>query len=323
MCLVTIMLFAGCADSGAKAPEFVFTYAENQPEDYPTTQAAYRFAEMVEDQTGGRIKIIIQAGGVLGDEKSIIEQLQFGGVDFTRVSLSPLSEFVPKLNVLQLPYLYRDKAHMWSVLDGPIGEDFLNAFDGSNMVALSWYGAGARNFYNSVRPIKKLEDIEGLKIRVQESDMMMSMVEALGADPVPMAYGEVYKALQTGGIDGAENNWPSYESTSHFEVAKYYTVDEHNRVPELQLVSKATWNQLPPEDQKIIQECARESAKIERALWTAREQKSETKVRNGGSQISVLPPEEKARFQEAVLPMYERYCGEYMDIVDSIIATGK
>lgn len=307
----------------AESPEFVFTYAENQAEDYPTTQGAYKFADLVKEKTNGRIQINVQAGGVLGDEKSVCEQLQFGGIDFMRMSLSPLSEFVPKLNVLQLPYLYRDADHMWQVLDGKIGEDFINSFEGSNLVALSWYDGGARNFYNSVRPIKTLEDMKGLKIRVQESELMMGMVEALGANPTPMAYSEVYSALQTGVIDGAENNWPSYESTSHYEVAKYYTLDEHTRVPELQLCAQATWDKLSAEDQAVIKECALESAKYERELWAEREKTSEEKVRAAGCEITELSPEEKQKFQDAVKPMYEKFCSDYMDIVDAIIATGK
>nr|WP_288828668.1 TRAP transporter substrate-binding protein [uncultured Clostridium sp.] len=304
-------------------PEYVFTYAENQAEDYPTTQGAYKFAELISQKTNGRIIINIQAGGVLGDEKSVCEQLQFGGIDFMRISLSPLAEFVPKLNVLQLPYLYRDADHMWQVLDGPIGKDFMNSFEGSNLVPLSWYDAGARNFYNSVHPIRTLDDMKGLKIRVQESEMMIGMVEALGASPAPMSYAEVYSALQTGAIDGAENNWPSYESTSHFEVAKYYTLDEHNRVPELQLCSQPTWDKLSEEDQNIIKECALESAEYERKLWSEREKESEKKVRQAGCQIIELPPGEKQKFQDAVKPMYEKYCSDYMDIVDAIIETGR
>ncbi|WP_349675015.1 TRAP transporter substrate-binding protein DctP, partial [Hungatella hathewayi] len=144
----------------ASAPEFVFTYAENQAEDYPTTQGACRFAELVEEKTGGRIKILVKADGDLGDEKTVIEQIQFGGVDFARVSLTPLAEFVPRLNVLQMPYLYTGREHMWKVLDGEIGDDFLNSFDGSGLVALSWYDAGARNFYSSTKPITKLEDMK-------------------------------------------------------------------------------------------------------------------------------------------------------------------
>lgn len=326
LCIFMAVSLSGCGSgpaAKASTPEFVFTYAENHPEDYPTTLGGYKFAELVEERTSGRIQIIVRAGGVLGDEKTIIEQLQFGGIDFTRVSLSPLAEFIPKLNVLQMPYLYTDREHMWSVLEGEIGDDFLNSFDGSDLVALSWYDAGARNFYNSQRPINTLEDMKGLRIRVQESELMMGMVETLGAIPTPMAYDKVYSGLETGMIDGAENNWPSYESSHHYEVAKYFTIDEHTRVPELQLCSESTWKKLSKEDQMIIKACALESAIYERKKWTEREGISERKVRYSGSEVVELSAEEKAKFQKAVIPMYKDYCAEYMDIVDAIIKSGK
>lgn len=306
-----------------RIPEYVFTYAENQAQDYPTTQGGLKFAELVKERTNGRIVIQVNAEGILGDEKTVIEQMQFGGVDFARVSLSPLAEFVPKLNVLQMPYLYTGREHMWAVLDGEIGDDFLNSFDGSDLVALSWYDAGARNFYSSAKPIRSLEDMKGLNIRVQESELVEGMIRALGANPVPMAYDKVYSALQTGVIDGAENNWPSYESTNHYEVAKYYTIDEHNRVPELQLVSQATWDKLTKEDQAVIRQCAQESSLYERKLWEEREQTSEKRVRAAGCEVVELPAEEKARFQEAVTSMYGEYCAEYVDIIDAIVAAGR
>ncbi|MCC8026402.1 MAG: TRAP transporter substrate-binding protein [Clostridium sp.] len=309
------------ADYGA--PDFVLTYAENQAEDYPTTQGAYKFAELVREKTGGKIEIQVNAGGLLGDEKTVIEQLQFGGVDFARVSLSPLAEFVPKLNVLQLPYLYNGREHMWNVLEGPIGDDFMNSFGDSDLVALSWYDAGARSFYSSTEPIVSLEDMTGRNIRVQESELMMDTIEALGATPVPMAFGDVYSALQTGEIDGAENNWPSYESTRHYEVAKYFTKDEHTRVPELQLIAQLTWDKLPPEYQVVIRDCAQESALYERQLWEEREKISEEKVRKAGCLVTELPSREMAKFKEAVAPMYEKYCWEYVDIIEAIQKAGQ
>lgn len=309
------------ADTTAVEPEFVFRYAENQPQDYPTTQAAIKFAELVAEKTNGRIKIEVYHGAQLGDEKSVLEQMQFGAIDFTRVSASPLAEFDPELNVLQLPFLYRDNEHMWKVLEGEIGDEFKNGLGDSGLVGLSWYDAGARNIYNSKREIKTLEDMKGLSIRVQENELMMDMISALGANPTPMTYGEVYSGLQTGTIDGAENNWPSYESTSHYEVAKFYCLDEHTRVPELQLASKMTMEKLSEEDQQIIRECALESAAVERELWVEREQASEEKVKAAGSVITELTPEEKQKFQDACKPLYEKFAGDYMDIVNKIIET--
>lgn len=324
-----LLSLTACSGTGngksaeADAPEYVFTYAENQAEDYPTTQGAYRFAELVKERTDGKILIQVNAGGSLGDERSIIEQVQFGGIDFARVSLSPLSEVVPKLNVLQMPYLYTGADHMWKVLEGSIGHEFLSSFEPQNMVGLSWYDAGARNFYNADRPIHTPADLKGMKIRVQESLLMSRMIELLGATAIQTPYADVYSALQTGQIDGAENNWPSYDSERHYEVAKYVTVDEHTRVPEVQIVSKATWEKLSPEYQVIIRECAQESALYERELWKKRSEESEDKIRAAGCEVVDLTPEEKKKFQEAVAPIYNEFCADDIDIVDAIVAAGR
>ncbi|MBQ9494818.1 MAG: TRAP transporter substrate-binding protein [Treponema sp.] len=320
---ITSAVFAiGASDSNKTSTgTMVLRYAENQPQDYPTTKAAYEFARIIEEKTNGRIKVEVYYGAQLGDEKTVIEQLQFGAIDFTRVSVSPLAEFSKSLNVLQLPYLYRDADQMWKVLDGEIGQDFLKSLEASGFVGLSWFDAGARNFYNSRRPINSLADLRGLKIRVQESQQMMDMVQALGANPTPMAYGEVYSALQTGVIDGAENNWPSFESTSHYEVSKYFVLDEHTRVPEPQLVSKMTWNKLSAADQQIIRAAAAEAAKLERKLWIEREKESEAKVRAGGAVITTLSAAEKQKFQNAMAPLYKKYGAGYEDIIAKIQAT--
>lgn len=304
-------------------PEFVFTYAENQASDYPTAKGAYRFAELVKERTHGRIEILVKTEALQGEERSVIEQMQFGGVDFARVSLSPLCNYVPKLNVLQLPYLYDNAEHMWEVLEGEIGDDFLNSFEGTNLVALSWYEAGARNFYTSIRPIRKPEDMKNMKIRVQESELTTRMIEILGAVAVPTPYSQVYSALERKTIDGAENNWPSYESEEHYKVAPYYSVDEHARVPELQLVSESTWNKLSVEDREIIRQCAQESARYERQLWNEREQKSRARLTASGCEVVELTSHEKAVFRQAVSPLYEEFCADYTDIIEAIVEAGR
>ncbi len=326
--LAAVCMLSACGADNRMAghgqvPEFVLTYAENQPKDYPTTQGAYKFAELVKERTGGRIEILVYADGELGDEQAVVEQLQFGGIDCVRASLSHLSEIVPELNVLQMPYLYRDSEHMWQVLEGEIGDKFIRSLEGSGLTGLSWYDAGARNFYTTTRPITCLEDMQGMTIRVQESRLMEAVVEAMGADAVRLTYEKVYAALETGTIDGAENNWPSYESVGHYEVAKFYTVDEHTRVPEMQLISQRTWNKLKPEDRKILLECAQESAVYERRLWEERSRASEEKVRAAGCTVIELSPEEKERFREAVTPVYEKFCADDMDMIEAIVAVGK
>lgn len=318
--IAVIFLILNGRKEEENVPKYVFTYAENHPEDYPTTLGAYKFAELVYERTDGEIQIVVQPNGVLGDEKRVIEQVRFGGIDFARVSLSPLADSYPQFNVLQLPYLYRDSEHMWKVLDGEIGEQVLHYFDDTGIVGLSWYDAGARNFYNNKKPIRTLDDIKGMKIRVQESEMMEDMIRAIGAEPVPLAYGDVYSELQTGKIDGAENNWPSYESSGHYKVAKYCTIDEHTRVPEIQMCSQATWDQLTKEEQQIIKECAEESALYERSIWLEREKQSVRKVTQGGVEVVTLSIEERERFQKAVQGIYEKYCADDKLLIQKIEA---
>lgn len=303
-------------------PEYVFSYAENQPEDYPTTLGAKYFAELVEERTNGRIRILVQPVGVLGSENKVIKQMQYGGIDFTRVSLAQLAEYIPSLNVLQMPYLYTDSDHMWRVLDGEIGDAFLESVSADDVIGLSWYDAGARNFYNSVKPVTCLEDLKDMRIRVQESDLAVDMVEALGATAIPIAYGDVYASLERQVVDGAENKWPSYEAMRHYEVAKYYTVDEHSRVPEMQICSAYTWQKLSPEDREIILECARESALYEREVWTQREEQSRSIAIENGTKVVELSAEEKKRFQNAVYGVYEKYCGDDMGLIEEILKEG-
>ena len=323
--IVSAMMLAGCGNnfgslSGGSSDRTVLRYAENQTGDYPTTQAAQKFADLVKAKTNGRITVEIYDSGQLGDEASVVEQVQFGGIDISRVSLITLSRFSRVFMALQLPYLYRDADHMWNVLDGDIGREMLKRTEDSGIEGLSWYDAGARSFYNTQHEIHNLSDMKGLRIRVQECSMMMDMVKAFGASPTPMAYGEVYSALQSNTIDGAENNWPSYDLMNHYEVAKYYVVDEHCRVPEMQIISKQTMDKLSPDDQEIIRECAAESARYERRLWPESERASEAKVKAGGATITRLSDEARAEFVKAVQPLYASYGAEYKDLIQKIRA---
>lgn len=295
-----------------KSPELILRYAENQPEGYPTTQAAFVFAQKVEEKTDGRVKIAVYSGGELGAEQSVIEQMQFGGIDFARVSLSQLAEYVPSLSILQLPFLYQNAGQMWRVLDGAIGDEFLAELDAVDLTGLSWFDAGVRSFYTREK-VTTLKELQGLTLRVQESDMMSDMVRDLGAEPVQVVYSQVYTALHNGLIDGAENNWPSYEAMSHYEVAPYFLRDEHARVPELQLASVPAMEKLAKLDPSfpgIIRSCARESAMTERTLWAEREKDAEQNMREKGIVVTELSEEEKQRFRDAVQPMYEAFADQ-------------
>lgn len=320
MILCLLLLLAGCApEQETVVPEFVLTYAENQPEDYPTSLGAREFARLVEERTEGKVVILVRSGGVLGSEGEVLSQMAFGGIDFARVSLSAVSDQLPVLNVLQLPFLYENADHMWRILDGQIGEDFLAVFEQQDLVGLSWYDAGARCFYSS-RPVTSAADLEGAVVRVQDSRMMRDMVQLLGGTPVTLPYSDVYAAFETGQIDAAENNWASYRSQAHYRYAPFYTVDQHTRVPEIQLCSGRTWQQLPEEYREIIAACARESALYERQLWDDYEAEAREYVVSRGCQQIQLTEEALARFREQVQPLYERYCADYMELISSIQA---
>lgn len=295
---VLALPMAGCGHQPVQeqqGAELILRYAENQPEDYPTTQAALAFADLVAQRTDGRVKVLVYSGGELGAEQSVIQQMQFGGIDFSRVSLSQLAEYEPALSVLQLPYLYTDADQMWRVLDGTIGDEFLSTLESLELTGLSWFDAGVRSIYTRQK-VTGLADLQGLTIRVQESDMMSEMITDLGAKPVKVVYSKVYAALHNGEIDGAENNWPSYEAMGHYE--------------EVQLASPAVMEKLAALDERypeIIRLCARESAKVERRLWAQQEAESESDLRAAGIEVTELDEEEKARFRAAVQPMYDRF----------------
>ena len=304
----SVLALAACTALGAvgcskteeyNGPELILRYAENQPEDYPTTQAALAFADLVAERTEGRVKVVVYSGGELGAEQSVIEQMQYGGIDFARVSLSQLAEYQPALSVLQLPFLYTDAPQMWRVLDGEIGDEFLSGLGAMDLVGLSWFDAGVRSFYTREK-VETLADLAGLTLRVQESDMMSEMILDLGAKPAQVVYSRVYAALHNAEIDGAENNWPSYEAMGHYEVAPYFLKDEHTRVPELQLASEAAMEKLAELDERFpdtIRACGKESALTERRLWAEREASAEKHMREWGVEVTTLSAAEKARFR--------------------------
>ncbi|WP_088225934.1 TRAP transporter substrate-binding protein [Desulfosporosinus sp. FKB] len=292
--------------------------ADIQPADYPTVVGDNEFAKLVKERTNGRITISVYPNAQLGDEKTAIEQLQLGAIDFGRINASPLASFDKQLNVFNLPYLFSSSDQMWKVLNGPIGDQMLAGLKDSKMIGLTYYDSGARNFYNSKKPVVHPQDLAGLKIRVQQSDMFIDLVKTLGGSPTPMAYGEVYSALQTGVIDGAENNWPSYYSTNHYKVAKYLTLDEHSRTPEILLASQSTWNKLSADDQKIVLQAAKDSQAVQRKAWTDLENKAIQAAKDNGNVVTKVDITE---WQKAAQPLYDKYGKDYTSIIDQIRAT--
>jgi tripartite ATP-independent transporter DctP family solute receptor len=260
--------------------------------------------QLLEQRTSGRIKINVFHSAQLGQEKDTIEQTRFGVIDMNRINMAPFNNLIASTNVPSLPFIFRSVAHMRKVMDGAIGDSILNDFTPHGLVGLAFYDSGSRSFYNSKRPINTPADMRGMKIRVQQSDMFVALVQALGANATPMNFGEVYTSLQTGVIDGAENNWPSYESTRHFEVAKFYSLTEHSLSPEVLVMSKRSFDKFNAADQALIRAAAKESVAKMRELWDAREKASEAKVRAGGSQVNTV---QKQPFIDAMKPVYDRF----------------
>jgi tripartite ATP-independent transporter DctP family solute receptor len=316
--IVGVPLFAsGGTQGGSDVPKTrVFRLADVQPDGYPTVLGDLAMAKYVEEKTNGAIKIEVYNNSVLGNEKTTIEQTQTGDIHFIRVGLNPLSPINPVMNALAMPFLFRDRAHMFKALDGPIGEELLESLQQQNLLGLCWLDAGFRNFYNSKKAVRTPADMAGLKIRVQESALMMDMIRFLGASPTPMAYAEVYPGIQNGIIDGAENNWPSYITAAHFEVAKYFTVDGHMANPEMILINTEVWNSLSDAEKKIIKEGALEGARVERAAWIEAEAKYEKQARDAGSIITELTPAEHKLFEDALAPLYQQPAyAAYADII--------
>ena len=323
VCAIAIPVFA--SGSSEKSGTVTLTLSEVHAEGYPTTLADYEFARLVEEATEGRIKIEVFSGGTLyGEETGSIEALQIGDIAFARVSASPVASYVPALNIIQLPYLYRDGEHMWQVLNGPIGQDMLAEIQasGSGLVGLCYYDAGARNFYTTT-PVHGPEDMKGLKIRLQNNPMMVDMVELLGGNGVTgIGPNEVYSAISQGTIDGAENNWPTYESMGDYEAAPYFVLDGHTRVPEILLASENVINKVSAEDWEIIKECAKETQDYEIEQWALREKSSEEKVVAAGVTVYQPTAEELAEYQSLMAPLYEEYGAGYEDMIEEIMNTG-
>lgn len=272
--------------------------------DYPGSVAMERFGELIAERTDGRYTGSVFHNGQLGDQRFAIEQFALDGIDFAVFSGGSLGDFANEVNIVSMPYIFRSAEHMYAVVDGEIGERLSAALEPHNMVALAWYTGGARSFYTVGKPITAPADLAGLKIRVPDAEIFVSTVEALGANATPLAFGEVYTALQTGVIDGAENNAPSFESTRHYEVAKFYSLDEHLMVPEALVVSKTLWDSLSAEDQEIFRTAARESAQMQRDLWAEREESSNAVLAEAGVEVNVI--EDKQPFIDAMEPVYEK-----------------
>lgn len=319
--MATLLATAALTTAAFAECEVTLKSCDTHSDGYPTVAAVQKMGEMVKERSNGRICIDVFHSAQLGEEKDTIEQTKFGVIDMNRVSMGPFNNIIEETKVVSLPFIFRGTDHMHRVMDGPIGEEILAAFEPHGFIGLAYYDGGSRSFYNTKKPIDSIDDLSGMKVRVMQSDVFVDMMSALGANATPMPFGEVYSALQTGVIDAAENNWPSFESSGHYEVAGYYTLNEHLIVPEALVMSKVSWDKLTPEDQTLIRQAAKDSVPINRELWAAREKVSEEKIRAAG--VEIIDNIDKTPFIEAMVPVYEKHANtpKLQDLVTRIQAT--
>jgi len=315
-------LLASCvvafAATTAQAKEF--RSSDVHPLDYPTVQAVMYMGKLINERSGGKNSVKVFGQSTLGSEKDTIEQTKIGALDFVRINVAPMNNICPETMVPTMPFLFRSKEHMRKVLDGPIGDQILKACEAQGFIGLAFYDSGSRSLYTVKKPVKSIADVKGMKIRVQQSDLWVALLQAMGANATPMPYGEVYTALKTGVVDGAENNWPSYDTSRHFEVAKYYAITDHSMAPEMLLMSKKIYDGLTPQEQTIIRDAAKASVPYMRKLWDEKELESRKKVEAGGAQVVEV---DKKSFQDAMKPVYDKFISDpkMKDMVQKVQAT--
>jgi tripartite ATP-independent transporter DctP family solute receptor len=294
--LLTVMV------TNASAREF--RAADTQSEDYPTVQALRFMGRLIDEKTGGRLQIRVFHSRQLGEEKETIEQTRAGAIDLNRTNVALIGTFVPAMNVLAMPFLFRSIEHLQKVLDGPIGTEILGSFEPFGFVGLAFYDSGARSIYNSVRAVRTIADMKGLRLRVQQSELMSDMIKALGAEPIELPYGQVRTGLATKLIDGAENNWPSFVTTDHYKYAGFYTLTEHTMSPEVLVMSRKAWASLSAEDQAIFRDAALQSSRFMRERWKDLEEQSRRQAQAAG--VTIVSDFDRKPFEAAMTDIYAK-----------------
>ena len=312
------MSLGACGQAGSRP----LLSSDTHPSDYPTVQAVSHMGEFLREQTDGRLDIRIYAGGQLGSERDTLEITSFGGLDMNRVNLAPLNSIEPMTVIPSLPFLFSSTEHMRQSLDGAPGDVILNSLVPHNLVGLCFYDSGERSFYNTRQAIRTPDDMRGMKIRVQNSDLYVAMIRALGADATPMPLGEVYQSLVQGVIDGAENNWPSYESGRHFEAAPYYSLTRHVMAPEILVMSRSRWRKLSEADQELVVNAAKSSVPFMRELWDARVAGARERLMDAGIQANEV--DNLSDFQGLMEPVWENFIvtPEQEELVNQIQSIG-
>ncbi len=306
ICAVFLIVFSlvGC---DSKSDVRILKMGHDLDRSTSVHKAMVYMGERLSELSDGTMRLDVYSNGQLGSERELIELLQIGSLAMTKVSASPMESFVPSMKVFSLPYVFRSHDHFWQVLDSDIGQDLLEAGERVGLRGLGYYDAGSRSFYTVDTPVHTPEDLDGLKIRVQESQTSMLMVSALGGSPTPISWGELYTALSQGVVDGAENNPPSFYISKHYEVSNYYTLDEHTYVPDVVLISRYIWNSLNAQQQAWLQQAMDESVEYQKELWAQATEDALEAVEEYG--VEIIYPD-KTKFMKEVESMHESYKGE-------------
>jgi tripartite ATP-independent transporter DctP family solute receptor len=314
-----LMLGAGYVPSAVAQSNLVLKATDVHPLGYPTVEAVVRMSKKLEVATKGRISIQMYPSMQLGGEKEMIEQAQVGALQIARISVGPMGPIVPELNVFNLPFMFRDNAHMEKVIDGEIGTELLTKLSDhptAGLIGLCWMNAGTRNVYNSKHPVNSVADLKGLKIRMMGNPVFVDTMNSLGGNGISMGFDQLVSALQTGVVDGAENNEPSYATGQHYRHAKYYSMTGHLMIPEILVFSKKAWAALSKEDQDLIMKVAKEAQQEQRGLWYEMEKKSLAQMKDAGAQVNDVA--DRKPFQAAVKPVWEKYGAQHAALIQRI-----
>jgi tripartite ATP-independent transporter DctP family solute receptor len=325
----TLLRLGACTALGAVASTFapsaraqqklVLKATDVHPLGYPTVEAVVRMGKKLETASGGRLSVQMYPAMQLGGEKEMIEQAQVGAIAIARISVGPMGPLIPELNVFNLPFMFRNDAHLEKVIDGEIGDELLKKLTDhptAGLIGLCWMNAGSRHVYNSKKPIRSIDDLKGLKIRMMGNPVFVDTMNALGGNGVAMGFDQLISAMQTGVVDGAENNYPSYATGQHFRYAKYYSLTGHLMIPEILVFSKRTWQTLSPTDQSLIAASAKETQQEQRKLWYEMEQKSIKQIRDAGVEITEVL--DRKPFQDAVKPVWDKYGAQHAALIKRI-----
>ncbi len=316
--LLAAVVLCGSNDTAFAKKPVTLKFAEIHDANYPTTLGDFEIAKLVKQRTKGKVVIEVYDSMKLGDEAAVIKKVQEGEIDLTRINIGPVTKYVPTLNAFLMPYIFRDTDHLLEVINGEVGDDVLKSVERGAFIGFGWFDGGTRNFYTK-RPIRTPADIKGMKIRTLQSQLMVAMIDAFGAIAVPMPHGETYAALASGAIDGAENNYPTYDETNHYRLARYFLQDEHTRSPDIIIGSlKSLAAKLSPEDIEIIKKAARDAQAMQFKLWAETVTKAKNKVIAAGCSVSVPTASQRQAFVDAVKPIYDSQPKEIKELVNRI-----